>query len=479
MRKGDLVFAEQSFASIPVPRNIVEASHCMLCCTKILTPETRVKCTYGCSFSFCSDACANDLVHQLECSFVTKVTEACIEAECDFSLALLVVRVQLKKNIDESAYLQSVGSLTNQRDAFSRQQRDFIAKYTVFANKFLQLLEADGVNPGLIAMFPREDIIDTVCAIVVNAFSATEYSQRLSTGFFYQAALLNHSCEPNAFYSIDKNNLEMRLLADVEKDANIFDSYVDLLQPTYERQVSLMQTKLFFCKCARCSDPTEGGRHMASINCVACSNGLVSPIVLYNETDNAIVRNYQCTSCQKASTEDIKAKVESISKLMAFLSKSGWKTDAKAYLETAKKMGDALLSHLHANHVVRLQYHVGMSNCFAHMEDYEASIDHSKSVRRIVKAVLRGNSSEMVECYEQLADLHEKQFLYLAACHHESQTKGLNSVVSPHVLKGHLKQSNRYNQKAHDMSVICFGPSGSKTVHLLAQVKRSSETYQN
>ena len=84
-----------------------------------------------------------------------------------------------------------------------------------------------------------------------------ELCNTLGSGVFPHAAILNHSCTPNALmrYRIVKGEeplLECIALADVAAGTECVHSYVDLTYGNSERQLHIKSTYDFECNCGRC-----------------------------------------------------------------------------------------------------------------------------------------------------------------------------------------------------------------------------------
>lgn len=91
-----------------------------------------------------------------------------------------------------------------------------------------------------------------------NNFGITdELLLPIGAGIFPAAALLNHSCSPNAALTYDltrgaRPRMRIRLLAAVEEGQEITHNFVDIALPTPERQRQLATVYHFDCNCNRC-----------------------------------------------------------------------------------------------------------------------------------------------------------------------------------------------------------------------------------
>ncbi len=118
-------------------------------------------------------------------------------------------------------------------------------------------------------LFTTERVVEKACVLDTNAFGerSNVTSQQFSTGLFYYAAMLNHSCDPNVSYSVVSgfskvpffvsliwligNKITFRAIKPILKNTPLYDTYVELLFPTHERQLALLKSKFFFCSCTR------------------------------------------------------------------------------------------------------------------------------------------------------------------------------------------------------------------------------------
>ncbi|KAI5240442.1 SET domain-containing protein [Aureobasidium subglaciale] len=66
------------------------------------------------------------------------------------------------------------------------------------------------------------------------------------------ACSANHSCDPNASVLFDCPRLLMRSLAPIQKDEEVFISYIDNTDPYYRRQAQLNTRYCFKCECSKC-----------------------------------------------------------------------------------------------------------------------------------------------------------------------------------------------------------------------------------
>jgi hypothetical protein len=125
---------------------------------------------------------------------------------------------------------------------------------------------------------------------------------------YHISSFFEHNCSPNCVKTWDLGTKEILIRASVpiKKGSHLSISYVDPMWGTADRLNVLEMTKLFTCRCPRCSDPTELGTHISSIRCrePSCANqlnefnqmslGLVVPEDPFN-----MEREWGCGTCKE------------------------------------------------------------------------------------------------------------------------------------------------------------------------------------
>ena len=75
---------------------------------------------------------------------------------------------------------------------------------------------------------------------------------RLGSCFAPSAALINHSCYPNAHHFSEGAELVVRSCRKITKNEEVTISYIDSTQCFEERQKALVKAYAFVCQCCRC-----------------------------------------------------------------------------------------------------------------------------------------------------------------------------------------------------------------------------------
>ncbi|KAK5582856.1 hypothetical protein RB653_004445 [Dictyostelium firmibasis] len=538
IKVGELLFSEESFSSIPLEFH--NKQYCFLCCkqseiiddknttteeqtTKTTTKDINnkpIQCKFGCNMWFCSEECSNDMTHQLECSFITKFIESSVKNECDVSTCLLALRIIIKNKIQSEKYQETVGKLSNQKEKFLETNKSFIEKYENNFQQVFDQLKQENSDPSLLAIFNKDEFIELVCSIYVNSFAglSNDFNRiPISNGYFYKPALLNHSCEPNIFFTVKDLKLEMRACKKIEKDQEIFDSYVDLLLPTIERQKILFNSKNFICKCLRCSDSTEGERYISSIYCFHCNDGVefISPEVFYNTDTKRLEENWKCSNTtgtckfnekeqnQRNKDNELEVILSDIKEFKEFINgedlllsnvNSSTADQEMPIIENILKRllryERDILSKLNLNHQCWLLFHLKLSKTFEKLSlvynnfDYLIqSIQHYKEMTRIVESILKDSTSgELVDCYCHLGRINEKYLLSLIKQRNQFiqlklQNKNKEDVDIEKLnvdIKNLLKFINHCYLNSYNHSVLVYGNNHSKSIQLNEMVLKSN-----
>jgi SET and MYND domain-containing protein len=75
----------------------------------------------------------------------------------------------------------------------------------------------------------RDAVLRYITAVEANGFFITDLDGRkLGNGYYPTAALLNHSCVPNAVVHFNKGRIEVRAMRRIFKGEELFISYTEL-----------------------------------------------------------------------------------------------------------------------------------------------------------------------------------------------------------------------------------------------------------
>eukprot|EP00050_Salpingoeca_kvevrii_P020998 m.105083 g.105083 ORF g.105083 m.105083 type:complete len:495 (-) comp9130_c0_seq2:159-1643(-) len=97
-----------------------------------------------------------------------------------------------------------------------------------------------------------------LAAIQLNSFHLTVPKEEVWYCVAFHAAILNHSCQPNATHFADPDTeggikIAVRSVSNIKAGEEICIAYTELLEPTVTRKEYLDDTYFFDCTCPRCS----------------------------------------------------------------------------------------------------------------------------------------------------------------------------------------------------------------------------------
>ncbi|KAJ3002594.1 SET and MYND domain-containing protein 3 [Thoreauomyces humboldtii] len=121
-----------------------------------------------------------------------------------------------------------------------------------------------------------------------NNFTVTDPDMfPVAEGTYPCAALLNHSCNPNACAVFDGPVLHMRAMRDIRRGEEVLDAYVDPVVSRRERRDVLWEKYGFRCDCSRCSG-TGGHAGYALVDAYLDDDGAVTMTMTGREVDEAL-----------------------------------------------------------------------------------------------------------------------------------------------------------------------------------------------
>ncbi|KAL2425377.1 hypothetical protein ABEF91_007392 [Exophiala dermatitidis] len=107
-------------------------------------------------------------------------------------------------------------------------------------------------------------ILRLSCAVIVNSFTLSNATfDSIGVILHPKPALLNHSCDPNAYVRFDVSetdtlgSISVHALRDIAKDEEITISYIDTTVPCKRRQQQLSERYFFTCQCHLCANPDD------------------------------------------------------------------------------------------------------------------------------------------------------------------------------------------------------------------------------
>ena len=203
------------------------------------------------------------------------VNQSSISANQSFksSLSILLIKVILKVMNNELTIEQlselSIGSITDETIPSSYYDRkihlnEFQVCFESIKTALLRVLrkcQPKDLPSTLPTWLTLETCYDLYERIKCNIFTMVDdYNIDMGIGLFLSAAIINHSCAPNAVQYFDRETgtIQFRALYDINIDEEVAISYIDIGRPLLSRRAELFSSYRFICQCTRClieSDP--------------------------------------------------------------------------------------------------------------------------------------------------------------------------------------------------------------------------------
>ena len=212
------------------------------------------------------------------------------------SLSILLIKVILKVMNNELSieqlYELSIGSISDETIPTSYYDRirhfdEFHVCYESIKNALLRVLRKSqprDLTSTLPTWLTLETCYELYERLKCNIFTVVDdYNIDMGIGLFLSAAIINHSCAPNAVQSFDRETgtIQFRALYDINIDDEVTISYIDIGRPLIWRRAELFSSYRFICQCTRClieSDPdtitTTSGVYSERLLCpnISCRN---------------------------------------------------------------------------------------------------------------------------------------------------------------------------------------------------------------
>ncbi|CAK1550125.1 unnamed protein product [Leptosia nina] len=184
----------------------------------------------------------------------------------------------------------------------------------------------------------EELITIAACILDANAFEiGNPYGRKTVSrrGLYPVSSLMNHNCVPNTKHTFNEDNhMIVKAVKPIPAGTELTTCYSGVLWGTPARRLHLFKTKHFWCKCERCSDPTERGTFLAALKCFesSCPSALL-PVEPLNPNSA-----WCCLSCKlKVPNSNISAIQSALGSLIGSLNFKNISELEKFYLDRVFK----------------------------------------------------------------------------------------------------------------------------------------------
>ncbi|XP_055770198.1 N-lysine methyltransferase SMYD2-A-like [Salvelinus fontinalis] len=248
---GDLVFVCPAYSYVLTVNE--RGAHCEYCFTRRegLSKCGRCKQAYYCEM----DCQKGDWpMHKLECTAMCSYGENWCPSETVRLVARIIMKQKVTTERSQSERLLLLSEFEAHLDKLDSEKNEMnqtdIAALHHFYSKHID--------------FPDDQTLTVLFGQVnCNGFTIEdEELSHLGSAVFPDVALMNHSCSPNVIVTYKGTEAEVRAVQDIQPGDEVFNSYIDLLYPTDDRNERLRDSYFFTCVCDECATRSKDGAKM-------------------------------------------------------------------------------------------------------------------------------------------------------------------------------------------------------------------------
>lgn len=235
----------------------------------------------------------------------------------------------------------------------------------------LELFKLIGVEDDFGEINLRDVVISLFGKVVINGFELGVESNGIGSGFYVQAAVFDHSCDPNSAIVFDNSNhhrCQVRAIKYIGVDDEIFISYISLRLPRDIRMKTLKSNYYFECVCPKCSD----ARYFDYDQLVIKTDELMAEYGMLNDGDpnelNILLQVYplQLQMYNQGYHPDFTIEIMRILKAMKYNHSKfvGSKEKRKEKEREYKKFWNKMIQHVTVTHGLDHSFYTGFLESF-------------------------------------------------------------------------------------------------------------------
>ncbi|XP_041703298.1 N-lysine methyltransferase SMYD2-A-like [Coregonus clupeaformis] len=248
---GDLVFVCPAYSYVLTVNE--RGAHCEYCFTR---REGLSKCGKCKQAYYCEIDCQKGdwPMHKLECTAMCSYGENWCPSETVRLVARIIMKQKVTTERSQSERLLLLSEFEAHLDKLNSEKNEMnqtdIAALHHFYSRHID--------------FPDDQTLTVLFGQVnCNGFTIEdEELSHLGSAVFPDVALMNHSCSPNVIVTYRGTVAEVRAVQDIQPGDEIFNSYIDLLYPTDDRNERLRDSYFFTCVCDECATRSKDGAKM-------------------------------------------------------------------------------------------------------------------------------------------------------------------------------------------------------------------------
>ncbi|CAB3361783.1 Hypothetical predicted protein [Cloeon dipterum] len=259
-------------------------------CLGCLKPGPKARCQL-CKWPLCDEECPGwDTNHAIECAALVRAEKPLTFSDLQKphaayeAITLLRLVLMQKKSPKKWKLIQEMEANEKKREPSAEEKKivQFLLTYV-----------------GLSKWGPTWDTSEKTLHRLAGVLQVNALDVRLPHGgevmaLFPTTSLIEHSCIPNIRIVFDPMcRMTVSASKDIKEGEHLQTMYTHALWATFQRREHLFSNKQFWCKCPRCSDPTELGTMFGAMRCVApdCGGFLLPTAPLEAGAD------WACTKC--------------------------------------------------------------------------------------------------------------------------------------------------------------------------------------
>ncbi|XP_057666323.1 SET domain-containing protein SmydA-8-like [Diorhabda carinulata] len=345
LHPGDVIFQETPLIWGPTQSTVPVC----LGCGKEINENNSRPCS-KCGWPMCSDLCEKAPGHIPECRYTVLKGDDKMSIR-NFGIIhpsyqfVTILRILYQKQFLPEIWkkIQSLETRDYQRKNIHERDSIQIAKFIL---KFFKLD----------AVFTEDDVLK-ICGILKVYSHEVPCTDPPHVAIYEQSLFLEHSCVANCAKSFsEKGCIVITAGADIKKGGKLSICHTNPIRGTSDRRHHLYDTKLFWCCCPRCSDPTEFGTYFSALRCQDSNcKGYLLPKTFIDNKTNDRGSDWCCNECpSKLSPYAVQDLLDRIGKDLTEMPKDNIK-ECKNFIDSYEEL-------LHPNHYFLTEVKIALIN---------------------------------------------------------------------------------------------------------------------
>ena len=238
-----------------------------------------------CQWPLCSPDCQHHPHHQQECQIFRKSGFYPKTMNHGLYSCVSIIRVLLLKQNNKQGWTLIEKMMDHWEERSSDQH--VISAIKVMTNLVIKHLGMSWITPS--------DVEHVYGVLKTNAVDIND--GRGQALFPNSVCIMSHSCNANLEPVSDPSqNISFRAKRNIAEGEELTIRYTDFIESKYNIRSQIVQEWKFWCLCQRCTDQTECGTNISSLQC-SCGGFLYDLNPEYGEVYEE--KLWKCSSCQR------------------------------------------------------------------------------------------------------------------------------------------------------------------------------------